>query len=354
MSRVSVLSDVDDEVIQETVSRMTGIPLQRIEEAENARLLQMEEEINASVVGQEEASRLLTKAVRRSRAGLKNPNRPIGSFLFLGPTGVGKTEMARRLAEFMFGDQSSLVRIDMSEYMERFSVSRLTGAPPGYVGYEEGGQMTERVRRKPYSVLLLDEIEKAHPDVYHVLLQVMDDGMLTDSYGRVVDFKNTIIIMTSNLAARAIEKGTAVGFQKTDTSKDFDKMKDSIRDELKRTFNPEFLNRIDEVVIFHPLGHEHILQIVDIEIGKVNKTLADKGIELELTEEARIWLARQGYEPAYGARPLRRAIQRHIEDTLSEEFLRGKFAEGGTVVAKLAGDEIVFESKEEVLSVHDA
>ena len=240
---------VTEEDVAYVVSRMTGIPLQRIEEIENERLLRMEEEMNSSVVGQEEATRLLTKAVRRSRAGLKNPKRPIGSFLFLGPTGVGKTEMARVLSEFMFGDASSLIRIDMSEYMERFNVSRLTGAPPGYVGYEEGGQLTERVRRKPYSVILLDEIEKAHPDVYHILLQVMDDGALTDSYGRVIDFKNTIIIMTSNLAARSIEKGTSLGFQKVDDGSSFSRIKDNIRDELKKTFNPEFLNRIDEVVI---------------------------------------------------------------------------------------------------------
>ena len=231
---------VTEDDVAYVVSRMTGIPLQRIGEVENERLLRMEEELNGHIIGQEEATRALTKAVRRARAGLKGPKRPIGSFLFLGPTGVGKTEMARMLAQFMFGDPSALIRIDMSEYMERFNVSRLTGAPPGYVGYEEGGQLTERVRRKPYSVVLLDEIEKAHPDVYHVLLQVMDDGLLTDSYGRNIDFKNTIIIMTSNLAARAIEKGTSLGFQKVDTGLGFDKMKDSIRDELKRTFNPEF------------------------------------------------------------------------------------------------------------------
>ncbi|MEE9240226.1 MAG: ATP-dependent Clp protease ATP-binding subunit [bacterium] len=346
---------VTEEDVAYVVSRMTGIPLQRIEEVENERLLRMEEEMNSRVVGQEEATRLLTKAVRRSRAGLKNPKRPIGSFLFLGPTGVGKTEMARVLAEFMFGDASSLIRIDMSEYMERFNVSRLTGAPPGYVGYEEGGQLTERVRRKPYSVILLDEIEKAHPDVYHILLQVMDDGALTDSYGRVIDFKNTIIIMTSNLAARSIEKGTTLGFQKVDDGSNFDKIKDNIRDELKKTFNPEFLNRVDEVVIFSPLTHEHILSIVDIEIDKMNKTLADKDMRLDLTDEAREWLAKEGYEPAYGARPLRRVIQRHIEDTLSEEVLHGKFSDGGVVLVKLAGDELVFETKEdsEIFSIQD-
>ncbi|HJP15314.1 MAG TPA: ATP-dependent Clp protease ATP-binding subunit, partial [Nitrospinota bacterium] len=256
---------VTEDDVAFVVSRMTGIPLQRIGEVENDKLLRMEEELNSKIIGQEEGTRLLTKAVRRSRAGLKNPKRPIGSFLFLGPTGVGKTEMARVLAEFMFGDPSALIRIDMSEYMERFNVSRLTGAPPGYVGYEEGGQLTERVRRKPYSVILLDEIEKAHPDVYHLLLQVMDDGALTDSYGRLIDFKNTIIIMTSNLAARSIEKGTSLGFQKEDAGKGFERVKDNIRNELKRTFNPEFLNRIDDVVIFSPLTNDNILRIVDIE-----------------------------------------------------------------------------------------
>jgi ATP-dependent Clp protease ATP-binding subunit ClpC len=346
---------VTEDDVAYIVSRMTGIPLQRIEEVENERLLRMEEELNEKIIGQEEGTRLLTKAVRRSRAGLKNPKRPIGSFLFLGPTGVGKTEMARVLAEFMFGDASALIRIDMSEYMERFNVSRLTGAPPGYVGYEEGGQLTERVRRKPYSIILLDEIEKAHPDVYHILLQVMDDGALTDSYGRLVDFKNTIIIMTSNLAARSIEKGTALGFQKEETGKSFDRIKDNIRDELKKTFNPEFLNRIDDVVIFSPLSHENILKIVDIEIEKVNVTISEKGLTLELTEEARSWIGKEGYDPAYGARPLRRVIQRAIEDTLSEEVLHGKFAEGGVIVVKLAGDELVFEAKDsEVLSVQDA
>jgi ATP-dependent Clp protease ATP-binding subunit ClpC len=347
---------VTEEDVAFVVSRMTGIPLQRIGQVENERLLRMEEELNSKIIGQEEGTRLLTKAVRRSRAGLKNPKRPIGSFLFLGPTGVGKTEMARVLAEFMFGDPSALIRIDMSEYMERFNVSRLTGAPPGYVGYEEGGQLTERVRRKPYSVILLDEIEKAHPDVYHLLLQVMDDGALTDSYGRLIDFKNTIIIMTSNLAARSIEKGTALGFQKEETGKGFEKVKDNIRNELKRTFNPEFLNRIDDVVIFSPLSHDNILKIVDIEIAKVNETLSEKGLRLELSEEAKDWVGKEGYEPAYGARPLRRVIQRHIEDTLSEEVLRGKFATPGVILVKLAGDELVFEAKEdsEVFSIQDA
>jgi ATP-dependent Clp protease ATP-binding subunit ClpC len=346
---------VTEDDVAYVVSRMTGIPLQRIEEVENNRLLRMEEELNEKIIGQEEATRLLTKAVRRARSGLKSPTRPIGSFLFLGPTGVGKTEMARVLADFMFGDRNALIRIDMSEYMERFNVSRLTGAPPGYVGYEEGGHFTEQVRRKPYSVVLLDEIEKAHPDIYNILLQVMEDGTLTDSYGRQVDFKNTIIIMTSNIAARTIEKGSAVGFQKNDLVNSFDKMKDRIRDELKRTFNPEFLNRIDEVATFRTLSHENITKIVDIEMIKINETLKDKNLFIELSDDARSWIAKEGFDPAYGARPLRRVIQKHIEDTLSEEFLRGKFTEGGTILVKLAGDELIFEAKEtsEVFSAQD-
>ena len=346
---------VTEDDVAYVVSRMTGIPLQRIEEVENNRLLRMEEELNEKIIGQEEATRLLTKAVRRARSGLKSPTRPIGRFIFLGPTGVGKTEMARVLADFMFGDRNALIRIDMSEYMERFNVSRLTGAPPGYVGYEEGGHFTEQVRRKPYSVVLLDEIEKAHPDIYNILLQVMEDGTLTDSYGRQVDFKNTIIIMTSNIAARTIEKGSAVGFQKNDLVNSFDKMKDRIRDELKRTFNPEFLNRIDEVATFRTLSHENITKIVDIEMIKINETLKDKNLFIELSDDARSWIAKEGFDPAYGARPLRRVIQKHIEDTLSEEFLRGKFTEGGTILVKLAGDELIFEAKEtsEVFSAQD-
>ncbi|MFQ5894311.1 MAG: ATP-dependent Clp protease ATP-binding subunit [Nitrospinota bacterium] len=346
---------VTEEDVAFVVSRMTGVPLARIEMTEGERLLRMEEELNSRIIGQEEAVSALTKAVRRARAGLKNPLRPIGCFLFLGPTGVGKTEMARVLAEYMFGDPNALIRVDMSEYMERFNVSRLTGAPPGYVGYEEGGQLTERVRRRPYSVVLLDEIEKAHPDVFHILLQVMDDGHMTDSYGRKVDFRNVVLVMTSNLSARAIEKNVSMGFQKVDERTSYERMTESIRAELKRTFNPEFLNRVDEVVIFHSLNHEHILRIVDLELAKVNKTLKPKGIALELTPEVREWLAEQGHDPSYGARPLRRIIQRHVEDSLAEETLRGRFAEGGTVLVKLVGDGIVFEEKSgKVLSAQDA
>jgi ATP-dependent Clp protease ATP-binding subunit ClpC len=338
---------VSEEDIAYVESRMTGIPLSKIEEAESRRLLNMEAEMHDRVVGQDEAITVVTRAIRRNRAGLGDPKRPVGTFIFLGPTGVGKTELARALAEFMFGDESALIRVDMSEYMERFNVSRLTGAPPGYVGYDEGGQLTEQVRRKPYSVVLLDEVEKAHPDIFNVLLQVMDDGHLTDSYGRKVDFKNVVLIMTSNLSARVIEKNTAIGFQQGDESNAFDRVKANVMNELKRTFNPEFLNRIDEVVMFHPLNMEHMQNIIDIMLARLNDQMSEQGITLEIDNDAKAWLAQQGYDPAYGARPLRRAIRRLIEDPLSEEVLRGEFVGGGVVRVKLAGEELVFAAKEE-------
>ena len=338
---------VGEEDIAYVVSRMTGIPLSKIEEAESRRLLNMESDLHQRVVGQDEAITVVTRAIRRARAGLGDPKRPVGTFIFLGPTGVGKTELARALAEFMFGDESALIRVDMSEYMERFNVSRLTGAPPGYVGYDEGGQLTEQVRRKPYSVVLLDEVEKAHPDIFHVLLQVMDDGHLTDSYGRMVDFKNVVLIMTSNLSARTIEKNTAIGFQQGDDQTAFDKMKSNVMNELKRTFNPEFLNRIDEVVMFHPLDIDHMKEIIDIMLRQLNQQMEEQGLTLEIDDNAKVWLAQQGYDPAYGARPLRRAIRRLIEDPLSEEVLRGEFSSGDVVQIKLAGEELVFVAKEE-------
>jgi ATP-dependent Clp protease ATP-binding subunit ClpC len=337
---------VTEEDIAYVVSRMTGIPLSKIEEAESRRLLNMEGELHKRVVGQDEAIAVVTRAIRRSRAGLGDPRRPVGTFIFLGPTGVGKTELARALAEFLFGDESALIRVDMSEYMERFNVSRLTGAPPGYVGYDEGGQLTEQVRRKPYSVVLLDEVEKAHPDIFHVLLQVMDDGHLTDSYGRKVDFKNVVLIMTSNLSARTIEKNTSIGFQQSDEIGTFERMKANVMNELKRTFNPEFLNRIDEVVMFHPLHIDHMYQIIDIMLERLNDQMAEQGITLEIDNSAKTWLAQQGFDPAYGARPLRRALRRLIEDPLSEEVLRGEFAGGGVVQIKLAGTELAFVAKE--------
>lgn len=338
---------VGEEDIAYVVSRMTGIPLSKIEEAESRRLLNMEADLHKRVVGQDEAITVVTRAIRRARAGLGDPKRPVGTFIFLGPTGVGKTELARALAEFMFGDESALIRVDMSEYMERFNVSRLTGAPPGYVGYDEGGQLTEQVRRKPYSVVLLDEVEKAHPDIFHVLLQVMDDGHLTDSYGRKVDFKNVVLIMTSNLSARTIEKNTAIGFQQGDDQTAFDKMKSNVMNELKRTFNPEFLNRIDEVVMFHPLDIEHMKEIIDIMLRGLNQQMEEQGLSLEIDDNAKVWLAQQGFDPAYGARPLRRALRRLIEDPLSEEVLRGEFASGGVVQIKLAGEELAFVAKQE-------
>ncbi len=338
---------VGEEDIAYVVSRMTGIPLSKIEEAESRRLLNMEADLHKRVVGQDEAITVVTRAIRRARAGLGDPKRPVGTFIFLGPTGVGKTELARALAEFMFGDESALIRVDMSEYMERFNVSRLTGAPPGYVGYDEGGQLTEQVRRKPYSVVLLDEVEKAHPDIFHVLLQVMDDGHLTDSYGRKVDFKNVVLIMTSNLSARTIEKNTAIGFQQGDDQTAFDKMKSNVMNELKRTFNPEFLNRIDEVVMFHPLDIEHMKEIIDIMLRGLNVQMEEQGLTLEIDDNAKVWLAKQGFDPAYGARPLRRALRRLIEDPLSEEVLRGEFSSGDVVQIKLAGEELAFVAKQE-------
>jgi ATP-dependent Clp protease ATP-binding subunit ClpC len=316
--------ELTEEDVAKVVSSMTGIPLFRLEEAESSKLLRMEEELSKQVVGQEEAISVISKAIRRARAGLADPRRPIGSFVFLGPTGVGKTELARALAEFLFEDPDSLVRIDMSEYMEKFSVSRLIGAPPGYVGYEEGGQLTEKVRRKPYSVVLLDEVEKAHPEVFNILLQLLDDGTLTDSFGRKVNFCNTVVILTSNIGTREIKSGKTLGFQ-TDTAENtYDYMKRKVTDELKRIFNPELLNRLDETIIFHPLGIPEIEKIVDILMNDVRKRLKERGVVFTLEDDARKMLAEKGFDPQYGARPLRRAIQKYLEDPLAEEILRGK------------------------------
>jgi len=312
--------------IAHVVSKITGIPLFRLEEKESRRLLRMEEELKKKIVGQEDAILTVARSIRRARAGLGDPRRPIGSFIFLGPTGVGKTELARALAEFLFEDTESLIRIDMSEYMEKFAVSRLIGAPPGYVGYEEGGQLTEKVRRRPYSVVLLDEIEKAHPDVFNILLQLMDDGSLTDSFGRRVDFRNTVVIMTSNIGTRRIKDGKTVGFEGEQEDSSYESMKRKVTEELRKLFNPELLNRIDETVIFRSLDINHIKEIVDILVADVAKRLAEKGISFVLSEEAREFLAKKGYEPLLGARPLRRAIQKFLEDPLAEELLRGQFA----------------------------
>jgi len=327
--------DVTEEHMSDVVAMMTGIPVNKVAESESAKLLKMEQILKDQVVGQSEAIEKLTRAIRRTRAGLKDPKRPIGSFIFLGPTGVGKTELAKALARYLFDTEDALIRIDMSEYMEKFSVSRLVGAPPGYVGYEEGGQLTEKVRRKPYSVVLLDEIEKAHPDVFNILLQVLDDGILTDSLGRRVDFKNTILIMTSNIGTRDLKRTGGIGFG-TQTAKDeYGAMKSTIEEALKRVFNPEFLNRIDDTIIFHSLEKPDLLEIVGIQVRELSKRVSAQGITLELTKQAREFLAERGYDPAYGARPLRRAIQKYLEDPIAEELLKGKYPEGSIVRVKM-------------------
>jgi ATP-dependent Clp protease ATP-binding subunit ClpC len=316
---------VDPEVIAEVVSNMTGVPLTRLEKKETQRLLELEAEIHKQVVSQDEALAAVAKAVRRSRSGMKDPNRPMGCFIFLGPSGVGKTLLAQALAEFMFSDRNALVRLDMSEFMEKHNVSRLVGAPPGYVGYEEGGQLTERIRRRPYAVLLLDEIEKAHPDVYNILLQIMDEGRLTDSFGRIIDFKNVIVIMTSNIGADLIKNSGGFGFGKKTAEANYEKMKDTLHKEVERHFRPEFLNRIDDIIVFRPLTKENLQTIVEYELAKVFKRLTEHGLKLELTDRAKEFLIDKGYNPEFGARPLRRAIEHYIEDPLSEAVLRGEF-----------------------------
>ena len=342
---------VTEDDIADVVSSMTGIPLSRIEEKESIRLMNMEEELAGKVIGQGEAIKVLTKAIRRSRSGLKDMKRPIGTFLFLGPTGVGKTELANVLAEFMFGDRDSLIRLDMSEYMEKFNVSRLTGAPPGYVGYEEGGQLTEKVRRKPYSVVLFDEIEKANPDIYHLLLQIMDDGRLTDSYGRVIDFKNTVIILTSNISSRMLEKGTSLGFHKDDNELNYDKMQKELKQDLKRTFNPEFLNRLSETVVFRPLELNNIVEILDVQLQALNEQLIQQGLTLDVTSGAKQWIAEKGFDANFGARPLKRAIQKYLEDVLSDEMLKGRFKNGGLIEVSLQDDNLVFIEKTDAVKV---
>ena len=321
------------------VSKITGIPLFKLEEEESEKLLHMEDFLHKRIVGQEEAISAICRAIRRSRAGLKDARKPIGSFIFLGPTGVGKTELARALAEFLFNSEDALVRIDMSEYQEKFTSSRLFGAPPGYVGYEEGGQLTEKVRRRPYSVVLFDEIEKAHPDIFNVLLQVLDDGVLTDSLGRKVDFKNTILVMTSNLGTKLIQKGVSLGFQREEESEHAKRMKGEVLAELKRNFSPEFLNRIDELVVFHQLEKEHLFTIVDILIAELNVRLAERGVQIEVGEDVKQWLITEGYEPQYGARPMRRTIQKRLGDPLSEELIRGRFKDSSKIKVVLNNDD---------------
>ena len=336
---------VTEEEIAGIVADWTGIPVKRLAEEESERLMKMEDTLHNRVIGQEEAVKAISKAIRRGRVGLKDPNRPVGSFIFLGPTGVGKTELSKALAEALFGDESSITRIDMSEYMEKHSVSRLVGSPPGYVGYEEGGQLTEKVRRKPYSVVLFDEIEKAHPDVFNILLQILEDGRLTDSQGRVVDFRNTVIIMTSNVGARLITEPKRLGFSSgnAEKAKTYNDMKNNVMGELKNTFRPEFLNRVDEIIVFHPLEEEHLKSIVGLMIKSLAKRLRDNAIVLEVTDEAKLLLAKKGFDQVYGARPLRRAIQSMVEDKLAEEMLEGRVR---------AGDKVVIESKDDDLVVN--
>jgi ATP-dependent Clp protease ATP-binding subunit ClpC len=322
-----VIGDVDAEVVAEVVSKMTGVPLTRLEKEEATKLLELEAELHKKVVSQDEAITTVAKAVRRSRSGMKDPNRPMGSFIFIGPSGVGKTLLARALAEFMFGDADAMIQIDMSEYMEKHNVSRLIGAPPGYVGYEEGGQLTERIRRRPYAVLLLDEIEKAHSDIYNMLLQIMEEGRLTDSFGRHVDFRNVIVIMTSNIGAELIKSQSGFGFGKRTEQANYEKMKEMLDKEIERHFRPEFLNRLDGQIVFRPLTREDLQIIVDYELNKVFKRLLEHHLHLELDSNAKEFLIDKGYNPEFGARPLRRAIERYIEDPLSEDLLRGRFKE---------------------------
>src|SRR2546423_1500647 len=329
---------ISEEGVAFIVSRWTGIPVTRLQEAETARLLRMEEEMHETVVGQDEAIAVISRAIRRSRAGLKDPKRPIGSFIFSGPTGVGKTELARALARFLFADTNALIRVDMSEYMEKFSVSRLIGAPPGYVGYEDSGTLTKAVRRKPYSAVLLDEIEKAHPDVFNILLHMLDEGQLTDNYGRVIDFKNTVVIMTSNVGARDMVKGKSLGFAQPDSRASCERMAEKVKEEINKTFNPEFLNRLDDTIVFHPLTREHIAQIVAIVLRDVQKRLGDEELTLRLTPAATDFLVDHGYDEHFGARPLKRAMQKYIEDPLSEKILVGEFARGDEVEVDVAPD----------------
>ena len=329
--------EVDSEDIAEVVGKWTGIPVARLLEGELQKLVKMEQRLGDRVIGQRPALEAVSNAVRRARSGLQDPNRPIGSFVFLGPTGVGKTETAKALAEFLFDSDQAIVRIDMSEYMEKHAVSRLIGAPPGYIGYDEGGQLTEAIRRRPYSVVLFDEIEKAHGDVFNVLLQILDEGRLTDSQGRTVDFKNTVLIMTSNIGAQAIQEGLAGKSGGLDTA-----TRSEVMNQLRANFRPEFLNRIDEIVLFEPLSQAHITSVVDLQMTRMKKLLADKRLTIELTEGARTFLAKEGYDPVYGARPLKRAIQRHLQDPLALRLLAGEFLPGDHIKAEVAGETLRF------------
>ena len=338
---------VDEEDIAQLISKWTGIPVSQMMEGEAEKLLHMEERIHERLVNQDEAVTAIAEAIRRSRAGLKDPRRPIGSFIFLGPTGVGKTELARTLARFLFDDENAMVRLDMSEYQERHTVSRLIGAPPGYIGYEEGGQLTEAVRRRPYRVILLDEIEKAHPEVFNSLLQILDDGRLTDGHGRTVDFKNTVVIMTSNVGVELIRRDMSLGFatkkEEAKTQKQaYETMKEKVLAEMRKTFRPEFINRIDEIIVFHQLTEEQLRSIVELMVKDLQGRLAERKVNIELTERAKSWLVKEGYDPVYGARPLRRAIERYVENPLSAKILRGEFSDGDTVMVDLGDDGLTF------------
>ena len=342
---VDLFDEVDEEAIAEVLSIWTGIPVYKLTEEETQKLLKMEDELHKRVIGQQDAITAVSQAIRRTRAGLKDPKRPGGSFIFLGPSGVGKTELAKTLAEFLFGDEDALISLDMSEYMEKHTVSRLVGSPPGYVGYEEGGQLTEAVRRRPFSVVLFDEVEKAHPDVFNTLLQILEEGRLTDAQGRSVDFRNTVLIMTSNLGTADLRRAN-VGFTKADEAVSYERMKDTVNDALKAHFRPEFLNRVDDTIVFHELSMAEVTEIVDLMITRTSEQLKAQGLGLELTDSAKNWLARKGYDPTLGARPLRRAIQRHVEDALSERILYKEFQAGQIIVvdADEDTDEIVFRS----------
>ena len=329
---------VDEEVVAEVVSKMTGVPLTRLEKEEAKRLLELEKELHKRVVSQDEAIKVVAKSIRRARSGLKDPRRPVGSFIFSGPSGVGKTLLSKALAEFMFGDEEALVQLDMSEYMEKHNVSRLIGAPPGYVGYEEGGQLSERIRRRPYAVVLLDEIEKAHPDVFNTLLQIMEEGQLTDSFGRKVDFRNTVIILTTNIGAEMIRSKGGFGFGKRDEESNYAKMKEMIEKEVEQHFRPEFLNRLDDIIVFKSLTREDMVDIVGLELSKVRHRLVEHGLELDLSEEAIELLIEKGYNPDFGARPLRRAIEQNVEDAISEEILRGNYADKAKIVVTVKTD----------------
>ncbi|WP_229067791.1 ATP-dependent Clp protease ATP-binding subunit [Actinoplanes sp. DH11] len=359
---LDVVSEVDDEQIAEVLGNWTGIPVYKLTEEETSRLLRMEDELHKRVIGQEDAVQAVSKAIRRTRAGLKDPKRPSGSFIFAGPSGVGKTELSKALAEFLFGSEDALIQLDMSEFHDRYTVSRLVGAPPGYVGYDEGGQLTEKVRRKPFSVVLFDEIEKAHPDVFNTLLQILEDGRLTDGQGRIVDFKNTVIILTTNLGTRDVAKAVSLGFQASEAEESsYERMKIKVNDELKQHFRPEFLNRIDDTIVFHQLRQKEILQIVDIFTARIESQLKNKDMGLELTDNAKKYLAAKGFDPVLGARPLRRTIQRELEDTLSEQILFNELRPGQIVVVDCEGDpdqvekaKLVFRGAERGVTVPDA